>query len=65
MIFEKVKEYCAEAQITISEFEKMCEIGNGTIGKWKNGKSEPSVRILSKIVNSTGLSISYWLGGVK
>lgn len=64
MIFERIKKYCTEEKITISEFEKRCEIGNGTVGKWKNSKSEPSIRILSKIAYHTGTTIGYWLGGI-
>lgn len=64
MIYERVVEYCKEEQITLAEFEKRCEIGNGTIGRWKDGKATPSLKTLSKIQHETGLSIGYWIGGI-
>lgn len=65
MIYERVIEYCESEKITVKEFEKRCRIGNGTVGKWKSGKAAPSIRILSKIQASTGITIGYWLGGIK
>lgn len=63
MIYERVKEYCRSEGIPICEFEKRCEIGNGTVSKWREDKSSPSVKTLSKIVRSTGIEMLYWLGG--
>lgn len=65
MIYERVLEYCTEEEITVKEFEERCKIGNGTVGKWKAGICTPSVRTLSKIQHETGISIGYWLGGIK
>ena len=65
MIYENVEKYCSKNHISISEFEKLCSIGNGTIGKWRNGIIEPSIRTLTKIEEKTGVSIKEWLcGGV-
>lgn len=63
MIYERIHEYCRKESISITEFERRCQIGNGVVGKWKKGKTEPSIRILEKIQNATGLSIGYWVGG--
>ena len=59
MIYQKVIKYCEENNISIAAFEKKCEIGNGTIGRWKNG-SEPSLDSLRKIVSVTGIPIEEW-----
>ncbi len=63
MIYERIVGYCRDENISISEFEKLCKIGNGTVGKWRDDKSSPSVKTLNKIVIFTGISISYWIGG--
>ena len=63
MIYEKVTEYCKKNKITICEFERRCEIGNGTVSKWREDKSSPSVKTLSKIVRATGVELMEWLGG--
>ena len=61
MLYETIQEYCNEEGITIAEFEKLCKIGNGTIGKWKDDKTQPTIKTLSKISKWTGISIGYWL----
>ena len=33
MVYEQILKYCEEENISLSEFEKRCEIGNGTVGK--------------------------------
>ena len=61
MIYDRIVEDCNEEHIPISEFEKRCQIGNGTVGKWKDNKTEPSFKTLAKIPKWTGISIGYWL----
>ena len=61
MLYDRVSEYCIEEGITISEFEKRCKIGNGTVGKWKDDKTQPTMKTLLKISKCTGISIGYWL----
>ena len=63
MIYEKVLEYCRNEGIPVCEFERRCEIGNGTVSKWRQDRSSPSVKTLSKIVHGTGLDLMHWLGG--
>lgn len=57
MIYEKVIQYCDENKISICAFEKKCDIGNGTIGRWKNG-SKPTIETLKKIEKVTGIPIT-------
>lgn len=61
MIYEKIIDYCRKNNLSISSFEKMCCIGNGTIGGWKDGKSKPSLQTLEKISEVTRIPISEWL----
>lgn len=58
-MYKKVIKYCEENHISVSTFEKKCGIGNGTIGRWKDG-SEPSLDSLRKIVSITGIPIEEW-----
>ena len=61
MIFEKVKAYCERNDLSISSFEKKCGIGNGTVSRWENDDSRPSLMTLEKIEKGTGIPISEWL----
>ena len=61
MIYEKVASYCKENQISIMEFERKCDIGNGTVGRWKNDNSKPTVQTLSKIATATGIPLERWV----
>lgn len=61
MIFKKVMDYCKKEGLSISSFEKMCGIGNGTVSKWKDDASKPSVATLEKIAKETKIPITEWL----
>lgn len=61
MIFQKVKNYCREKDLSISAFEKMCNIGNGTVAWWENDESKPSLATLEKIERATGIPASTWI----
>lgn len=65
MVFRNVKAYCEKNNMSISAFEKMCEIGNGTVGRWESDKSQPALQTLSKIEKATGISIASWLADEK
>ena len=67
MVFDKVKAYCEAKKLSISAFEKLCGLSNGTVGKWQNG-GFPSVMTLRKIAAATDTEISDWIdieGGEK
>lgn len=57
VIYKKIIKYCEENNISIATFEKKCNIGNGTIGKWGKG-SKPSLDTLEKISKATGITVS-------
>ena len=61
MIFQKVQNYCREIDLSISAFEKMCNIGNGTVARWENDESKPSLATLEKIERATGIPASTWI----
>ena len=61
MIFKKIIDYCKTYNLSISSFEKLCDIGNGTISAWKDNKSKPSLKTLEKISKITNLPITYFL----
>jgi len=61
MISDKVTNYCQAAGITISRFEKLCGIGNGSVGKWRKYKSSPSLATIYKIEKATGIPAYMWI----
>lgn len=61
MVFDKVLAFCEKEKISISAFEKMCEIGNGTVGRWRNNDSEPTIATLRKMEEKTGIKIADWV----
>lgn len=61
MVYKNVVKYCNDKEISVSAFEKMCGIGNGTVRLWENDNSKPTLSTLEKMQKSTGISISDWL----
>lgn len=55
-IYGFILRYCNKNNLSISAFEKMCGIGNGTVGRWEQG-SNPSYKALRKIVQKTDIPI--------
>lgn len=60
-IVENIRSYCAKHGIGVKDFEKMCEVAHGTVGKWERGIQSPTLRTLAKIQAATGTPISTWL----
>lgn len=59
--YDKVAEYCNERKMPISVFEKMCSIGNGTCGRWKDSMSSPTLTTIQKIAEATKIPIEKWV----
>lgn len=59
--YDKVAEYCDERKMPISAFEKMCSIGNGTCGRWRNNMSSPALTTIQKIADATSIPIEKWI----
>ena len=61
MIYQKVKDYCEKKNITISKFESMWGIGNGTVRLWEDDKNLPRVSTLQKMEKATGIPVKKWI----
>lgn len=57
-MYNKVKELCDSKGISIAELEKTLEIGNGTIGKWKNSNITPTLTSIQKIARFFNVPIT-------
>lgn len=57
-MYNKVKKLCDSKGISIAELEKTLEIGNGTIGKWKNTNITPSLTSIQKIARYFNVPIT-------
>lgn len=55
MIYENIVRLCKERDIRIAKLEQECDLGNGTIGGWKNGK--PRVDLLKRVADFFGVTI--------
>ena len=60
MIYEKIVQYCTDNDMSIMAFEKMCGLSNGTVGKWKDEKLNPSYDSIRKIVSATDITFDVW-----
>lgn len=62
MLFQKVIDYCKNNDLSISAFEKKCNLSNGTVSKWKS-MSDEQIRLntLKRIAVGTGIPVEQWL----
>ena len=66
VIYSKVIRYCSENNLSISAFEKLCAIGNGTISRWNpalDKPSKPDIATLEKISQATGMTLADLITG--
>ncbi|MDY6367403.1 MAG: hypothetical protein SPL13_02670, partial [Clostridia bacterium] len=57
--YERIKQCAEENKISIANLEKACNLGNGTIGKWKN--HTPLLSKLRSVADYFGKSVEYFL----
>ena len=57
LIYDNVKRLCWENHTTICTLEKDCGIGNGSIGKWADGDTNPRIGTLKKIADYFGITV--------
>ena len=57
MIYENVKRLCEKNKTSIWALEKDCGIGNGSIGKWADGDTNPRIGTLKKIADYFGITV--------
>ena len=58
-MIEKVKAYCESNGLSVSGFEKLCGLSNGSVSKWDS--SSPSLQTLLKIQEATGIPLNKWI----
>ena len=52
LIYENVKQLCNKKGISISELEKKANLGNGTIGGWRNSSPKlSSLQAVAEVLN--------------
>ena len=61
VIYQNVLAYCEKKNMTVHAFEKMCGIGNGTVGRWKDNNSSPALATVQKIAEATKIPIKKWV----
>lgn len=61
ILYQRIKELCSQAGITISKLESELGFGNSSIKKWKEATS-PSVDKIVKVANYFEVSVDYLLG---
>lgn len=68
MVYRQIINYCKKNNLSIAGFEKLCGIGNGTVGRWNpelDEPSKPSLDTLEKISKVTGISVAELISGKK
>lgn len=62
-IYENIKRLADEQRLSITQVELNSGIGNGTIGKWKAGNNDATLKSLTAIATTLGCSVSDLLNG--
>ena len=60
IIFTRIKDLCAENDITVNKLETELGMSQYSIGRWKNATS-PTIEKISKIAKYFDVSIDYLL----
>ena len=55
MLYDKIKKIAQEKGISITVLEQKANLGNGTIGKWKN--SNPRITNVIAVANALGVKL--------
>ena len=55
------KSFVTKTTFLLTNSKKRCGIGNGTVGRWKNNASKPTLYTLEKIEKATNIPILIWL----
>lgn len=61
VLYERIKQLCAERGVTIAKLESDLQFGNSSVKKWGNSTS-PSVDKITKVANYFNVSVDYILG---
>lgn len=60
-LFERIQSLCDAKGFTIAELERMVDVGNGVIRRWK--KSVPTADKLQKTAKVLGVTMDYLING--
>ena len=61
MVYSNIVKLCKEHGINISQLEKACELGNGTVGGWRNG--QPRLDRVKLVADYFGVTIDDLMKG--
>lgn len=59
VIYTKIEALCKRDKVTISQLEKQCRFGNGTVQKWQ--KCTPRIDNLAKVAKFFKVPMEYFL----
>ena len=62
ILAQKLKELRKDKQLNQTEVAEYLGIGYYTLGKWEQGRAEPSAEDLTKLADFFGCSVDYLLG---
>lgn len=62
MLADRLKELRNQKKITQTEFARMLNVANGTVGMWETGKRQPSNDMVVRLADFFGVSTDYLLG---
>lgn len=57
MILDNIARLCDERKISICALERETGIGNGVIGKWRDGARSPRVDTVKRIADYFGITV--------
>lgn len=55
-MYEKIKAFCIDVNISISQFERICGFSNGYIGKVRE-KENPGVKAAHRMAQVMGITV--------
>ena len=53
-VYDNVKKLCERKGISIAKLERDCDLGNGSVGKWKEG---PGIKKAKRIADYLGVKM--------
>lgn len=55
-MFEKIRDFCREVNISISQFERICGLSNGYVNKMRD-KENPGVKAAYRMAQVMGITV--------
>lgn len=57
LLVDNINKLCGEKKISICALERELEIGNGSIGKWRDQKRSPRLENVKRIADYFGVTV--------